>query len=240
MMNEPSGPFTIALIAVTVLFSAGGFTSPPFTEKYLFEPEMIIRYRQYYRLITSGFLHANWAHLGINMFSFYSFGGYIESVIGTPTLIIIYFSSILGGNLLSLLLHRNHAYRALGASGGVCGVVFASIFLIPGTSVYMFPVPVPVPSSIFAIVFIAISFFGIRSRRGNIGHDAHLGGAIIGLVVTTLLHPRIVAESFILWIAVMGISVALCAYLYTSPRFRYGRLRLVRGQNDEREGRPRN
>ena len=240
MMNEPSGPFTIALIAATVLFSAVGFGSPPFTEKYLFAPEMIIRHRQYHRLITSGFLHANWAHLGINMFSFYSFGGYIESAIGTPTLIMVYFSSILGGNLLSLLLHRNRAYRALGASGGVCGVVFASIFLIPGTSVYMFPVPVPVPSPIFAVLFIAISFFGIRSRRGNIGHDAHLGGAIIGLVVTTLLYPRIVAESFIMWIAVMGISVALCAYLYASPRFRHGGLRLVRGGNDEREELPRN
>jgi len=104
----------------------------------------------------------------------------------------------------------------------------------------MFPVPVPVPSPIFAVLFIAISFFGIRSRRGNIGHDAHLGGAIIGLVVTTLLYPRIVAESFIMWIAVMGISVALCAYLYASPRFRHGGLRLVRGGNDEREELPRN
>jgi membrane associated rhomboid family serine protease len=239
MMNEPSGPFTIAIIVVTALFSAGGLASPPFADKYLFDPEMIVRYRQYYRLVTSGFLHANWAHLGINMFSFYSFGGYIESLIGAPTLIIIYFSSIIGGNLLSLLLHRASAYRALGASGGVCGVVFASIFLIPGTSVYVLPIPIPVPSSIFALLFIAVSFFGIRSRRGNIGHDAHLGGAIIGLVVTTLLHPRIVAESFVLWMVVMGVSLALFVYLYRSPRYRYGGLRIVRGEGDEREGWPR-
>jgi membrane associated rhomboid family serine protease len=237
-MGEPTGPWTIAIIAVTVLVSAGGFASPPFTERYLFEPAMILRRAQYYRLLTSGFLHANWAHLVVNMFSFYSFGGYIESLIGAPTLVAIYFSSILGGNLLSLLLHRNHAYRALGASGGVCGVVFASIFLIPGSSVYMLPVPVPIPSSIYAVLFIAISFFGIRSRRGNIGHDAHLGGAIIGLAVTTLLHPKIVEESFILWMIVMGLSVGLFIYLYTSPRYRPPRLRIGRGEEDERGGRP--
>ena len=239
MIDEPSGPFTVAIIAITVLLSGGAFASPPFMEKYLFDREMITRYGQFYRLVTSGFLHANWAHLGINMFSFYSFGGYIEDLVGPATLVAVYFSSIIGGSLLSLLLHRGHPYRALGASGGVCGIVFASIFLVPGTSVYVFPIPVPVPSSIFALLFIAISFFGIQSRRGNIGHDAHLGGAIIGLIVTTVLHPRIVAERFTLWTVVMGISVALFIYLYRSPRFRYGRLRIVRGTNHERNEWPR-
>jgi membrane associated rhomboid family serine protease len=235
MMNEPIAPFTIVIVAVTALVSAAGFASPRVTERYLFESEMILRRRQYERLVTSGFLHANWAHLLVNMFSFYSFGGYLESIIGAPTLLTVYFSSILGGNIVSLLLHRSHAYRALGASGGVCGIVFASIFLLPASSVYVFPIPVPIPSSIYAVVFIAISFFGIRSRRGNIGHDAHLGGAIIGLVVTTLLHPRIVPARPILWTAVMGISIALFAYLYRNPRNGSGRLHVVRGEHDETE-----
>jgi len=222
-------------MAVTVLVSAAGFSSQRFLEEYLFEPGMILRYRQYYRLFTSGFLHANWAHLIINMFSFYSFGGSIESLIGAPTVVAVYLSSMLGGNLLSLLLHRNHVYRALGASGGVCGIVFASIFLVPGSSVYMFPVPVPIPSSVFAVLFIAVSFFGIRSARGNIGHDAHLGGAIVGLVVTTLLHPRILAESLILWMIVMGLSLVLFIYLYRNPRRPFERLRVVGNGDDERK-----
>jgi len=237
-MNEPTGLFTIAIIAVTALVSAAGFSSPPLVERYLFEPEMILGHRQYYRLVTSGFLHANVAHLVINMFSLYSFGGAVESLIGAPTFVVVYFSSILGGNLLSLVLHRNEAYRALGASGGVCGVVFASIFLIPGSSVYVLPIPVPIPASIYAFLFIAISVFGIRSRRGNIGHDAHLGGAIIGLIVTTVLHPRIVRESLFLWSAVMGIAVVLFIYLYRSSRRRFGGLGVVRGGSDERGGRP--
>jgi len=237
-MNEPTGPVTIVIIAITALFSAAGFASTPFMDRYLFEPEMVLRYRQHYRLLSSGFLHANVAHLVINMFSLYSFGGSIESTVGAPTFIVIYFSSILGGNLLSLFLHRNQAYRALGASGGVCGVVFASIFLIPGSSVYMLPVPVPIPSPVYAVLFIAISVFGIQSRRGNIGHDAHLGGAIIGLIVTTLLYPRIVTQNLYLWMLVMGIAVALFIYLYRSPRYRSGGLRAVRGERDEVGRRP--
>jgi membrane associated rhomboid family serine protease len=235
-MGEPTGPFTIAIIALTALVSAAGFASPAFVDRYLFEPSMILRRGQYERLLTSGFLHANWAHLLVNMFSLYSFGGSVESLFGAPTLVAIYFSSILGGNLLSLALHRGHEYRALGASGGVCGVVFASIFLIPGSSVYMLPVPVPIPAPVFAILFIAISFFGIRSRRGNIGHDAHLGGAIIGLGVTTLLHPAIMRESPVLWTAVMAVSAALFVYLYRSSR--PPRLRVARPDGGDGGNRP--
>jgi membrane associated rhomboid family serine protease len=231
-MNEPTGIFTIAIIVVTSLVSAAGFGSPQLVAGCLFEPVMIIGRRQYYRLITSGFIHASWVHLLVNMFSFYSFGGAIEHLAGAPTLIAVYSSAMLGGNLLSLLLHRNHEYRALGASGGVCGVIFASIFLVPGGSVYMFPVPVPIPSPVFAILFIMISFFGVRSQRGNIGHDAHLGGAIIGLVAATLLHPRIAAESPALWVAVMGISAVLFIYLYMDSRRRAGKLRIVRADRD--------
>jgi len=237
-MDVSSGPFTIAIIAVTALVSAGGFSSIPFREKYLFEPGAILNRREYHRLITSGFLHADWGHLFVNMFSFYSFGGPIEKIFGFPTLLVIYFSSILGGNLLSLLLHRKGPYRALGASGGVCGIVYAAIFLMPGGSVYVFPVPVPIPSYIYAILFVLISFFGIRGQWGNIGHDAHLGGAIIGLLVTTLFYPGIVAESFLLWAAVMGLSLALFFWLYRSSRASAPRLRTVRSQSGERRRRP--
>ena len=234
MIDEPSGLFTIAIIAATVLFSAGGFGSPLFVEKYLFEPEAILRHREYYRLVTSGFLHANWGHLFMNMFGFYSFGGHIEDLFGFPTLLAIYFSSIIGGNLLSLLLHRRDEYRSLGASGGVCGIVFAAIFLMPGGSVYLFPVPVPIPSYLFAILFVLVSFFGIRGRWGNIGHDAHLGGAVIGLVVTAVLHPLIVVESFTLLAIVMGLSFVAFLWLYKNPRPAGPRLRIVRGDFDER------
>jgi membrane associated rhomboid family serine protease len=168
--------------------------------------------------VSSGFLHANLGHLFVNMFSLYSFGGSLEAVYGAAPLVAIYFSAILGGGLLSLWLHRDENYRALGASGGVCGVVYAAIFLFPGGSVMVFPLPVPIPSYAFAVLFIFISFFGMRGRWGNIGHDAHLGGAVIGLGTATALFPAIVAENPILWTVVMALSAGLFVYLYKRPR----------------------
>jgi hypothetical protein len=151
------------------------------------------------------------------MVSFYSFGSVIERQLPWGSLILaaIYFSSILGGGLFSLFLHRHHDYRSLGASGGVCGVIFACIFLFPGTQIAFFLIPMP--ASLFAILFLGVSFWGIRSQRSRIGYDTYLSGAIIGLLVTTVLYPDIVTQSPVLYLGVMGISMALFIYLYKFP-----------------------
>jgi hypothetical protein len=163
-------------------------------------------------------LHLNWLHLLFNMFSLYSIGFAIELAFGFPMFLIIYLGSIVGGSLLSLYLHRNHyGYQALGASGGVCGVIFAFIFLFPGAPMGFFFIRLP--SWLFAILFILVSFFGLRNQLGGIGHDAHLGGAIIGLLITTALRPAIVVESPVLYFIVIGLSVALFVYLYRNPLY---------------------
>jgi membrane associated rhomboid family serine protease len=218
-MHEPAAIWTIAILAVTALTSFQGFRHPAFLERYIFNPAAVLRDKEYDRLITSGFLHADWVHFGFNAFSLYSFGGLVEEIFGAGTLLLIYFGSILGGSLLSLYLHRHHDYRALGASGGVCGVIFASIFLVPGGRIMMFPLPVPIPAWLYAILFLVGSFIGLRRQIGNIGHDAHLGGAVIGLLITTALHPGIVRASPVLYAAVMTVSVALFGYLWLNPLF---------------------
>lgn len=215
---EPFAPITMAIVAATSLFSLFCFRAPNVLDKHVFDPVRILRHNEYDRLLMSGFVHANLGHLLVNMFTLYSFGTEVETVAGAGTLIAVYFSAIVGGNLLSLRLHRDQLYRALGASGGTCGVVFAAIFLAPGGSVYLFPVPVPIPPYLFAVLFILISFFGMRRQWGNIGHDAHLGGAVIGLAVATALHPSIVRESPALWCVVMALSIGLFWYLYRHPR----------------------
>ncbi|RJR26765.1 MAG: rhomboid family intramembrane serine protease [Candidatus Latescibacterota bacterium] len=217
-MSEYFAPVTIGIVVLTALVSLAGFGSAAVLDRFIFDPRRILRRREYVRLVSSGFLHANLGHLFVNMFSLYSFGGPLESEYGAAPLCAIYFSAILGGNLLSLWLHRNESYLALGASGGVCGVVYAAIFLFPGGSVMVFPIPIPIPSYLYAVLFIFISFFGMRRRWGNIGHDAHLGGAIIGLAATTALYPGIVRENAILWSVVMALSLGLFAYLYRRPR----------------------
>ncbi|MCP4541387.1 MAG: rhomboid family intramembrane serine protease [Chloroflexi bacterium] len=209
---------TLGIISFTVYWSYRGFQSLRFVDQYTFSPMHILGNKQHYRLISSGFLHINWIHLIFNMFSLYSFGVDIEMVFGLGEFLLIYLGSIVGGNLLSLYLHRHHDYRAIGASGGVCGIIFASIFLFPGGSMIIFPLPIPIPSWLYAILFILVSFFGMRNQWGRIGHDAHLGGAIIGLLITTVLRPSIVLRSPVLYVVIMGISVSLFFYLYKDPR----------------------
>jgi membrane associated rhomboid family serine protease len=219
-MNIPFPLATIAVIGFTIYWSYRGFTRPGFRDRYVFSPVRVLWDRQYYRLLSCGFLHLNWLHLLLNMFSLYSVGAMIElslGILGIPMVLLIYLGSIAGGSLLSLYLHRNHhSYLALGASGGVCGVIFAFIFLFPGVSVSF------LPGWLYAILFILISFFGLRNRLGNIGHDAHLGGAIIGLLITTFLRPSIVVQSPTLYAVVMGLSVVLFVHLYRNPLFMPG------------------
>jgi len=217
MRHETLAIVNAAIIVFTGYWSYRGFKDDWFREKYIFSPAEILRDKQYYRLITSGFLHANWVHFIFNMYSMYSFGSVIERIFGVPTFLAIYFSSILGGNLLSLYLHRYHEYRALGASGGVCGVIFAAIFLLPGTDVMLFLIPIPIPAPVFAVLFILVSYYGLRRQVGNIGHDAHLGGALIGLAVTAVLYPASISRSPALFSIVAGLTIMLLIYTYKRP-----------------------
>jgi membrane associated rhomboid family serine protease len=219
-MQEPLPLCTLAIIAFTAWWSWRGFRNPFFMERYLFSPAHILGEKEYYRLFTCGFLHADWFHLFMNGYSLYIFGRSIELECGVSSFLLIYFGSIVGGSLLSLYLHRRHDYRALGASGGVCGVIFASIFLFPGISIIIFPVPIPIPSWLYAVLFLIASFVGLKRQIGNIGHDAHLGGAIIGLLITTALYPSIVALKPGLYAAVMGLATVLFLYLWLHPLWR--------------------
>lgn len=216
-MNNPLAIATIAILGITAYISHSAFNNRGMLNAFMFSPDRILRDKEYQRLITSGFIHADWTHLLFNMFSLYSFGSNIELIFGPHIFLLIYIASILGGNLLSLNLHRHHDYRALGASGGVCGVIFAAIFLLPGGGVVVFPIPFALPSWLFAILFILVSFFGMRGQGGRIGHDAHLGGALCGLAVATALRPRIITQSPLLYFAVVAITGALMIYAYLCP-----------------------
>jgi membrane associated rhomboid family serine protease len=182
---------TIILIIANVIFSYSGFKDPRYLEDNLFNVDKILIGKEYKRLITSGFIHANWWHLGFNMMALYSFGSYIEMYFGSFNFLLIYFASLIGGDLLSLFIHRNDGnYSALGASGAVFGIVYSSIILDPFSEISLFML-MDMPAWAYGILFIAVSIFGIKSQAGNIGHDAHLGGAIIGMLVTIVLRPML-------------------------------------------------
>jgi membrane associated rhomboid family serine protease len=202
----------------TVCFSYLGFRDNNFTEKYYFNIDSILGYKQFYRIITSGFLHGDIGHLIFNLISFYSFSRGIELIFGIHYTVAIYFISLIGGNLLALYVHRFHYdYSALGASGAVSGIVFASIFLLPGGSIYIYFVPIPIPAYLYAIFYVGVSIFGIKTKRDNIGHEAHLGGAITGVLLVLLLSPASIKNSLYLFILIMVIFAVFIGYLFYDP-----------------------
>ena len=216
-MNEtPQATLAITVITAVVTFLA--FRDPGLRDRLIFRPRDILANQEWHRMFTSALLHGDVMHFCLNFLSFYSFGSQIELVFGWRPLLFIYLMSILGGSLLSLVLHRNHDYAALGASGGVCGVIFASIFLLPGGQIQFWMVPIPIPASVYAIFFLLASYFGMRSANSNIGHDAHLGGAMVGLFTTLVLYPHAATGNLKMLGLVLAVSAAIFVFLYRDPR----------------------
>ncbi len=183
-------PLIHLLCLGTAIITVIAFHKPHWRERLMFRPERILVDKEWDRLLSSALIHANWGHLGFNLLALFSFGQQIEFHYGAGLLLVIYIASVLGGSLLSLALHRHHDYAALGASGGVCGVLFAAIFLIPGTAVGLLFIPIAIPGPVFAILYLIGTFIALRRGVGNIGHDAHFGGAITGLIFAAIIAPR--------------------------------------------------
>lgn len=228
-------PVTMCVLVFTAVMTFLAFSRPGLKERLLFDPFKVLCQRQYERMLTSGLIHADVMHFLVNAYSFSGFAGAIEYNYGPWVLLLIYISSILGGSVLSLLVHRHHAYRALGASGGVCGLIFASVFLLPGQAVGFFMVPVPIPAYVYAIGFLIYSFVAHRRGKDNIGHDAHLGGAIGGLLVALALHPELVFSQPLMLAIVIGLAaVILLAMIYDPGQILEHRLNLTDTRKSDR------
>ena len=146
------------------------------------------------------------------MISLYAFSGLIESNLGGLKFLIIYFASLVGGDLLSLFVHRNHGdYNSVGASGAVCGIIFASIALFPGMGIGFFGLPLSIPSWLYGILYVLYSIYGIKSKKDNIGHEAHLGGALIGMTVALIIEPSAFLENYL---TILIIAVPTIAFIY--------------------------
>ncbi|HOP62795.1 MAG TPA: rhomboid family intramembrane serine protease [Spirochaetota bacterium] len=195
---------TLTLIAITVLISFSAFQNSFIYEKHHFSVHGILKRHEYHRAITSAFIHADMGHLIFNMFSFYAFAAGLERGYGPYAVAGIYLTGALAGSALSLLIHRKEpGYRAVGASGAVCGIIFSSIFLLPGGSIIVFPFPVPIPAWLYAVIFILASIYGIGRNIGNIGHDAHLGGALAGIAAAYFILPLSVTSRPLLLTAII-------------------------------------
>jgi membrane associated rhomboid family serine protease len=204
---------TYAIMGITVICSILGFGNRRLLEKNLFSVGAVLQNREVYRLLTSQFFHAGWGHLAFNMISLYSFGAVMERHFGPLFVAALYFCGALCGDLVALAIKRkNPAYAAIGASGAVCAVIFASIFLLPGGSIYIMPFPVPIPSWVYALIFMAVSLYGIGSGTSMIGHEAHVGGALAGIAWAVVSDPSIIARDYLLLAALTVPVAALLVY----------------------------
>ncbi len=183
---------TIAIIAANVLVSIKGFNDTVFFERYKFGIGPI-NAGQKDRMVTSGFLHVDIAHLLFNMVTLYFFAGKVIGWFGPGKFLGIYFISLLGGSLLALFFHKNEPYySAVGASGAVTGILYSAILLEPTMSLYIMFIPIPIPAYVLGIGYLLYSIYGMKNKLGNIGHTAHFGGAIGGYLTTLLFMPDLI------------------------------------------------
>ena len=210
-MMENVKAVVLLFILANVLVSAKGFNDYVFLDRYKFQVGRALGAEKF-RLFTSGFLHVDWIHLLFNMYALYLFGDIVAKILGTDDFVIIYFVSLLAGNLYSLIYHKDEPYySAVGASGAVSGILYSSILLYPAMELYLFFIPIPIPGYVFALGYILYSIYGMKKQLGNIGHAAHLGGAIGGFAVTLLLNPILFSANTSL-IVILAIPILLVLF----------------------------
>ncbi len=198
----------ILIIAANVIFSFKGFKDFSFFERYKFNIGGIRRGEQV-RVLTSGFLHADEMHLFFNMLTLYFFAPKVISYAGSIHFLIIYFGSLVLGSLFSMYFHKDeYHYSAVGASGAVSGIIYAAILFEPTSSMGLLIIPIPIPAYIFGVGYLLYSIFGMKNRVGNIGHDAHFGGAVGGYIITLILAPWII-EANLLFVVLLAIPIAI-------------------------------
>jgi len=190
------------IIGITVLMSLAAFQSQELMDRWIMSPYAVKHGNQWYRFITSGFIHANWPHLLINMYVMYSFGQlvyvYYDHYFENKTILyfsLLYVGGIIISDLPTYLQHRDDSwYKSLGASGAVSALVFASILLSPTSGIGFLFIPVQIPAYIFGVLYLGYSQYMSQKGGDNINHSAHFTGAIFGIVYTLLLHPQFAVD----------------------------------------------
>ena len=198
----------IIIIVANVIASIKGFSDRLFFDKYKFQIGAIKRGEKI-RMLTSAFLHVDYLHLILNMYVLYIFAPILIIKLGIIKFLIVYFGSLIAGNLLTLSYHKNELYySAVGASGALAGIIYGAILLNPNMSLFMFPLPIPIPAYIFGIGYLLYSIYGMKKKLGNVGHSAHLGGAIGGYALMLLVYPEVYVQSKMV-VLLLGVPIVL-------------------------------
>ena len=196
MIDLSATPVTLILLVLNVFISGYAFfVDPDVISRFSFRPRVIIDRKEYYRFITAGFLHGGLAHLAFNMITLYFFGPLLELRLGSLLFLVLYFGSELAAHALTMYYHKNDPhYSAIGASGAISGVVFAFCLYRPFAELYIF-FAIPMWAIVFAVLYVVVSIYAMKrtqagEQMGRIAHEAHLGGAIGGVLLTILIDPQ--------------------------------------------------
>ena len=189
----------VIIILITVIISVVCFKDRSLFYKLSFNPYSVTKHNESYRVITHGFVHADWMHLLLNMFVLYTFSDNVERAYvflfgmkGYLFLLFLYVGALLFSVIPSWAKHKdNVSYNSVGASGAVSAVVFASIILFPSTKMMLLILPIPMPAWIFGILYLIFEAYNAKRGQTNIGHDAHFAGAIYGAIFTLILDPKL-------------------------------------------------
>jgi len=192
------------LLAGTVIISIMAFNNNDLFRKLLFNAYLIKNKKQWYRFFSYALVHSGWMHLIINMYVLWSFGDKVEYVLknnfglqGILYYALLYVGSIIFSTLFDFRKHKDDPYyNAVGASGAVSAVVFASILLYPSGSIFIFPIPFPLPSWVFGIAYLIYSAYMGKKGQDNIGHNTHFWGAVFGIIFTVIALPGTVQNFF--------------------------------------------
>lgn len=195
---------TLLIIIVTCIVSFICFENRALFDQLKHHPASEAKNGEWYRMISSGFLHADYFHLGINMWVLYVFGSTVENeflaqygeTFGRFIFLLLYIVMIILADVPSLLKHKdNYGYSAIGASGAVSGILFIFILLRPWSvlELYFF---IPIPAIVFGVLYLVYSSWASKNARDNIGHDAHFYGAVAGMVLSAFLLPYLLGDFF--------------------------------------------
>ncbi len=201
-MFNASLPASTTIFWITIAISLIGlYLAPTLIRESLFRPYWFIKKNQFYTIITSGLVHADLGHLLMNMVTFYFFAFPLEARIGTGAFLVLYVLALLLSSVSTWYKHLNDPnYATLGASGAISAILFAFIVYDPLTSLIIFPIPIPIPAFIFGFLYLGYTYWSAQKSGGRINHDAHLWGAITGLLFVLVTDPGAYGRLF----AMMG------------------------------------
>ncbi len=187
---------TLIITFTTVIISIICFSNRTLLSKLAFSAYRVVKYHEWHRIITHGFVHADWVHLFVNMVTFYSFGEYIEGLfqelgLGTWSFLLLYFGGMIAASVYDLFKqYKNVNYVSIGASGAVSAILFAAIFVNPWDKIYLFAA-IPIPGILFGFVYLFYCQYMAKQGGDHINHNAHFYGAVYGFIFPALLKPEL-------------------------------------------------